>query len=363
MKTTPPRRHPSHPLPTAKVLGEVRPFGSANGLQQRIDPPSDASIRVPTVSVVMGVHNGELTVAETIDSMLCQSLSAFEFIIVDDGSTDTTAERLQRYANQDSRIRLVHQENRGLTAALQRGCSLAQGKYIARCDAGDWYAPERLERQLAVLEDSPEIVAVGGGGQRVGPDGEYLFTDQRNAPPAVITQQLKQADAAITHAVAMYRTTVYQQVGGYRDEFTFAQDIDLWLRMVEHGLLAEIPEMICRIRIEPQGISLAKKVSQWRLAEIAYQCAALRAKGQDESTLLREAANLGIAKQPAQTVWGKIQTRLTKAKSVRFVGNQLFVNRDARCRHYYLQSLAINPTSPTVWSRWLASWLLCRHRE
>jgi hypothetical protein len=158
----------------------------------------------------------------------------------------------------------------------------------------------------------------------------------------------------------MFKTAVYQQVGGYRKEFQFAQDIDLWLRMVEHGLLAEVPEMICRIRIEPEGISLAKQKTQWRLAEIAHQCAAQRRDGKDESTLLRQASDLRSSKPLKKSVWGMVQSRLTRAKSVRFVANQLFENRDARCRRYFLQSLRLNPASLMVWSRWLVSWLICK---
>lgn len=335
-------------------------MAAASGLQQRIDQPADAGVSAPLVSVVMGVHNGALTVGETIESMLAQTVTDFEFIIVNDGSTDTTAEVLQRYAQQDSRLRIVDQVNRGLTAALQHGCALVRARYIARCDAGDWYAPQRLERQLSVLENHPDVVAVGGAGERVGPGGEYLFTDRRQASPAVITQLLKQANGAITHATAMFRTVVYQQVGGYRKEFQFAQDIDLWLRMVEHGLLAEVPEMICRIRIEPEGISLAKHKTQWRLAELAYQCAAQRRDGKDESRLLRQASDLRSAKPVNESTWHMVHSRLRRAKSVRFVANQLFQNRDARCRRYFLQSLRLNPTSLVSWSRWLVSWLICQ---
>ena len=107
----------------------------------------------------MGVYNGEKYLKESVESVLSQTFSDFEFIIINDGSTDGSTEMLQSYS--DSRIRLYHQENRGLTASLNRAISLAKGKYIARQDADDISMEMRFEEQFRFLERNPDVVIVG----------------------------------------------------------------------------------------------------------------------------------------------------------------------------------------------------------
>src|SRR6266404_8121857 len=129
----------------------------------------------PDISVVMGVYNGEARLRETIDSILSQQDVSLEFIIVDDGSTDQTSQILEDYARHDSRVKLIQQENQGLTRALITGCAAARGKYIARQDAGDISLPNRLARQLAFIERHPDAAFVSCGTRFVGPKGEQLY--------------------------------------------------------------------------------------------------------------------------------------------------------------------------------------------
>ena len=113
---------------------------------------------IPKVSVVMSVYNGAEHLAETLDSVLQQEDCDFEFIVVNDGSTDGTAKVLDKYASLDSRLRVFHQENTGLTKALIKGCSEARGEFIARQDAGDISLPGRLKQQRDFLMSHPEAV-------------------------------------------------------------------------------------------------------------------------------------------------------------------------------------------------------------
>ena len=115
---------------------------------------------MPLVSVVMSVYNDEERVGRSIDSILQQTFQDFEFIIINDGSTDGTVQVLDRYADQDSRIRVIHQENTGLTQALIRGCQQVQGQFIARQDSGDLSMPERLQAQSDFLTNHPDVSLV-----------------------------------------------------------------------------------------------------------------------------------------------------------------------------------------------------------
>ncbi len=117
----------------------------------------------PEVSVVMAVHNGVAFLRRTLDSVLAQDDVDFEFVIVNDGSSDGTATLLSKYTSKDSRIKVLSQENRGLTNSLIRGCGEARGLYIARQDAGDVSLPERLSYQLKMINQREDCVLVSCG--------------------------------------------------------------------------------------------------------------------------------------------------------------------------------------------------------
>src|SRR5260370_42050748 len=129
----------------------------------------------PEVSVVMGVFNAGSRLRATVDSILSQKDVFLEFVIVDDGSTDQTLQILEEYARRDSRVKLMHQENQGLTKSLINGCALAKGTYIARQDAGDISLPNRLLEQLAFIKRHPNASFASCGTLYEAPSGEYLY--------------------------------------------------------------------------------------------------------------------------------------------------------------------------------------------
>ena len=136
----------------------------------------------PEVSVVMSVYNGASHLAATLDSILSQEGVELEFIVVNDGSSDKSGQILNDYAQRDSRLRIIHQENTGLTRALIRGCDAARGEFIARQDAGDISLPGRLKSQVAVLRDREDCVFVSCWTDVVGPKGEFLYTSRGTRP-------------------------------------------------------------------------------------------------------------------------------------------------------------------------------------
>ncbi|MGH8614897.1 MAG: glycosyltransferase, partial [Gammaproteobacteria bacterium] len=174
----------------------------------------------PVVSVVMSVFNGEKYLEEAIRSILEQSFRDFEFIVIDDGSVDRSIETLQMFAAQDSRIRLVARENRGLTKSLNEGCALARGEFIARMDADDTSWPSRFESQLAYLASRPEIVACGTGVTCIDSQGFSLGPlivplEHEDIERSLLTGN----GGAICHPSLMVRRHAFIQVAGYDDSY------------------------------------------------------------------------------------------------------------------------------------------------
>src|SRR5512135_2066099 len=136
--------------------------------------PQPTRVDAPAVSVMMPVYNAQRYVAEAIESILAQTFTDFEFLIIDDGSTDGSLPILERYARRHDRIRLISRANTGYLVALNEMLGIARGEFIARMDADDIALPERFERQLCYLADHPGCVMVGSRVIIIGPDGSPL---------------------------------------------------------------------------------------------------------------------------------------------------------------------------------------------
>lgn len=305
---------------------------------------------MPTISVVMSVYNDEKRIRISVNSILNQTFKDFEFIIVNDGSTDSTGDILNRLADQDSRIRLIHQENTGLTQALIRGCAEAQGEFIARQDADDYSHPDRLAQQLAKIQSHPQIGFVSCSTQYVGPQEEPLSIIKRAESPEQATQELfhaRQGPAA--HGSVLFRKSLYEAVGGYRSEFYFAQDSDLWLRMAEKSQFASVAPVLYVHRREIQSTSGASRTIQSRFGELGQLCKAARLQGKSESSYLEEAKQLRgqLLIQKAQK---QVPDNRALAKAAYFLGSQLVTNGDRRALGYLWYTVRLNPRH---WKGWL----------
>ena len=206
---------------------------------------------VPLISVVMPVYNCERYVAHAVESILAQTLVDFEFVIIDDGSTDKTPEILRRYAARDPRIRLVSRPNRGLVASLNEGLALARGELVARMDADDIAFPQRFERQIAFLRDHPDVVCVGSATLEIDEAGRELVVTAYPLHDEEIQECLLKGCSTLFHPTAMIRREAVISVGGYREEMKHGEDYDLWLRLGERGRLANLEEVLLRYRIHP----------------------------------------------------------------------------------------------------------------
>ncbi|MDE2636615.1 MAG: glycosyltransferase family 2 protein [Chloroflexota bacterium] len=203
---------------------------------------------MPLVSVVMPVFSGERFLAEAIESILAQTFTDFEFIIVDDGSKDRSAEIADAYAEHDNRIRVVKLErNRGEAEARNHGIAFARGEFIAAMDCDDVSLPQRLQRQLDVLARNPEIGVLGTGAQAVNEELRPLFNFDLPQQHALIVFNLFVGSFFI-HPSAMMRRDVLSDVGGYEPSRLTAPDTELWSRLMWRTRFANLPERLLLYR-------------------------------------------------------------------------------------------------------------------
>ena len=220
----------------------------------------------PAITVAMSVYNGEPYLAEAIDSVLAQSFADFEFLILDDGSTDGSCETIQRYADRDPRVRPIIRENRGLIASLNQLLAEARAPLIARMDADDICRPQRFERQIAFLAQHPDHGVVGSWSEDIDArsrsiQGEAFGADQ----PTTYDAFLAAIDAyapLLCHPAVMYRTEVVRAVGGYHAAFRHCEDLDLWLRLATRTRICSIPERLLRYRRSDGQISRRFSIDQ-----------------------------------------------------------------------------------------------------
>lgn len=227
---------------------------------------------VPRVTVLTTVYNGARYLSEAIESILADGFGDFEYVIVDDGSTDATPQILARAAAGDSRIVLLrHEPNRGIAAATNRGLAVARGEYVARLDADDISLPGRLARQVAVLDARPEVALVSMNYERINAAGVVLGRSHRDHPPAVVEYLLNFSNSIGGHSQVMFRRRVVEAVGGYDESCAAALDSDLWTRIVRLGRIVVLPEIGMRYRIHPESVSMRARDTQIEVGKRVVQ--------------------------------------------------------------------------------------------
>ncbi|MCF6409136.1 glycosyltransferase family 2 protein [Pseudalkalibacillus salsuginis] len=216
------------------------------------------------ISVVMAVYNGELYLQEAIDSILQQTYPEFEFIIVNDGSTDKTIQILNDI--QDPRVRLIHlPKNVGAASALNRGIQEAEGKWIAIQDADDLSYPSRLKEQISYVKDHPGIAAVGTlrkciSGRNEIPKKRLRTEEFSNY--LVSGEHLRAYRFYINplcHGSVLFSKEIFKKIGGYDPSYKICYDYDLWIRMLEVGSIHKINKVLYHYRIHPESISRKKQ--------------------------------------------------------------------------------------------------------
>ncbi|RMF38954.1 MAG: glycosyltransferase [Planctomycetota bacterium] len=238
----------------------------------------------PLVSVVMPVYNAQAYLVDAVASIIEQTLADWELVCVDDGSTDATPEILRWMAQRDARIRVVRQENAGIVEALNRGCTLARGPLIARMDADDIALPARLERQVEWFRRYPKCVAAGTGILEIDADGDPLRVTYPPMAEDQIQRSLLSRQTGLYHPTVMMRTEAWRAVGGYRRQYQWVEDHDLWLRMAQRGPLMNLPSVLLAYRQHASSVCWRRAEQQRELMDQllreAYQARGLAFTGQ-----------------------------------------------------------------------------------
>lgn len=228
--------------------------------------------------MLMSVYNGQAYLAEAVESILSQAFGDFEFLIIDDGSVDATAQMLAEYARRDSRVRVVTQENRGRVLSLNRGLEMVRAPLVARMDADDVSLPKRLEMQVAFLEAHPEIGLLGTAVEMIGPKNEPLGIYAPECDDEVLQKTLMRFNP-FRHPTIVMRKELASALGGYRNVMLDTDDYDLWLRMAEQTKIANLPDALVKYRVHPKQVSVTNVAHQTICCRAAVLGAVQRRRG------------------------------------------------------------------------------------
>lgn len=226
---------------------------------------------VPAISVAMSVYNGAAFLAPAIESVLAQTFSDFEFLILDDGSTDASRAIAEGHAARDSRIRVISRPNRGLVASLNELFAEARAPIVARFDADDICHPARLAHQHAFLAANPAVGLLGAGTRYIDAHGDPAPNApvERPSDHDRIVANLEDGPN-LCHSVVMVRRNLVLKAGGYRAAYVHAEDQDLWLRLSRVTRLHNLSECLLDYRVTPGQVSSRHLVTQARHAAIAW---------------------------------------------------------------------------------------------
>ena len=242
------------------------------------------------VSVIMPAYNGEQYIRQAIESMLAQTYSNWELIIVDDGSTDNTAQIISSI--KDQRIIYVYQENRGQAAALNRGLDLSTGEYVTTLDVDDWFTRESLESRAEFLDNHPEYDAVYGEGIFCDRDGSELkrFSELRNGDisgnvfDVMLSNSFFGTGANVMirkHALQMYRLR-------YDESIVWCQDYDLYLRLAEKCLFGYVDSIIVWYRIHQENMTLTMPSGRRKESLVRVKFKALASERFNQTPIIRK---------------------------------------------------------------------------
>lgn len=231
-----------------------------------------------TVSVLMTVYNGQDYLADAVGSILGQTFTDFEFVIVDDGSTDDSLRILRDFEKRDPRIRLFERPHGGIVPAANFGLRQCRGEFLARMDSDDVALPHRFEVQVRMLGQHPEVVVLGGAYDLIDAAGRFLRRQWPPADDASLQELSLNGQTPICQPLAMIRRTAMDQVGEYDRVVETAEDNDMWLRLGEVGQLMCIPEVLLKYRQHANSVSEVKALAQAQRIRIGCEKAYRRRK-------------------------------------------------------------------------------------
>ena len=220
----------------------------------------------PRLTVLMPVWNGAKHLEEAVRSILVQTESRFELLIVDDGSTDETPEVLTKLAAADPRIRVLNSPHQGIVAALNQGIAESATEWIARMDSDDIAHPERLECQLKAVEENPRAVLCHTQVEYFG-DSRFVTRSARMVRSQALMRLRLCHHCSISHPTVLYRKSAVLKAGGYLPEDLHVEDFSLWGRLIETGDFVAVMRPLLKLRLHVESISKRESQVQMDLSE------------------------------------------------------------------------------------------------
>jgi hypothetical protein len=250
--------------------------------------------KIPAISVVLPVYNGETYVREAVESILVQTFKDFELIIINDGSTDGSGAILRELSGRDPRIVLIERPNGGLVSALNDGIAMARADLIARMDADDVAMPDRFALQLARMLAEPDLGVLGSFIRIMDSTGRIIRLGEY---PVSVEETARFMDhgCPVAHPTVMMRREMLLKVGGYRKLFCHCEDYDLWLRISELGYgIANLPLPLLNYRMHSGNVSAVYRDEQKLGTIIALLAHRARLAGLPDPTLGVERLQAGL---------------------------------------------------------------------
>lgn len=217
----------------------------------------------PLLTVLLPVYNGEAYVAKTIESILLQSYGAYELLILDDGSHDSTPAILCRYAQQDPRIRLLRHDNCGVGRTLNRGIREARGRLLAEIGADDLALPGRLQKQVDFLTQNTDYVLVGGFLRIIDAHDQPIGLRKYPTGDRQLRDRMLLYNPFGSPSI-MYRRDDALAAGGYTSRFATSEDYDFLLRLAMRGKVANLPELLTAYRFHADSTKATRTIGQLR---------------------------------------------------------------------------------------------------
>ncbi|HEV2198914.1 MAG TPA: glycosyltransferase [Bryobacteraceae bacterium] len=302
----------------------------------------------PAVTVLMSVRDAPVEMLDgAVASVLGQTFTDFEFLILDDGSrAGACRDALERHAQSDARIRLRHEPARGLTKTLNLGLAGAAGRYIAREDADDWSEPDRLARQVEFLDHHPEIAVCGTNAWMHQENGAPLWATRLPEQGAEIARALERGNPFV-HGATMFRAHAARAVGGYCERFACSQDYDFFWRLADAGGAVNLAAPLYHYRFRRGAVSEQRAAEQARVHRATRALAGARRVGAD--------ADIGGALEEADRHMRVPRERL--GALLKQADHRLLAGDYAGAARAYRSLLGRHPANALAWGK-LIRWLV-----
>jgi glycosyltransferase involved in cell wall biosynthesis len=238
------------------------------------------------ITVLMPAYNAAKYIAEAIDSVLAQTFTDFELLILDDGSTDNTIQEIKKFS--DPRIRLIECEHKGIAETLNYGLNKARGYFIARFDADDICYADRLMIQYDFMQANPDYVLLGAEADYMDMDGEYVFTLKYRGYSDVEIRSLGPAICPFSHVTVMYKKDEVINAGGYDNNAITFEDHLLWSKLVNRGKVCNLARSLVRVRFNPESVTIDEKWRGKSFNKLKYACLRKAVVTTEEGDRLRQ---------------------------------------------------------------------------